>query len=65
MRIGDTVTLKDDADFRAIVLAISGWGQVYLQVHEWSFQTGGYRDKRGVLCQTRYPISRLEIEEEK
>jgi len=63
--IGDSVTLKDDPDFRATVLAVSGWGQVYLDVQNWSFQTGGYRDRRGVLCQTRYSQSRLvKVEEE-
>lgn len=57
---GDAVTLKDDRDFRGRVLAVSGWGNVFLDVINWSRQTGGYRGRDGVLNKTRYPKSRLE-----
>lgn len=58
--VGDTVTLKDDRNFRGEVLAISGWGGVFLEVLNWGWQTGGYRGRDGILSKTRYPESRLE-----
>ncbi|MBC8445775.1 MAG: hypothetical protein H8D74_01110 [Chloroflexi bacterium] len=57
---GDIVTLKDDHDFRGQVLAISGWGDVFLEVAAWGLQTGGYRGQDGVLSKTRYPQGKLE-----
>ena len=61
---GDTVILKDDHNFRGRVLAVSGRGNVFIEVVDWGFQTGGYRGRNGVLSKTQYPQSRLLKAEE-
>ena len=58
--IHDIVTLKDNKEFRGVVLAVTGWQQVYLKVLEWAGETGGFRGQSGVLDRTVYPQSRLE-----
>jgi len=60
IELGDTVTLKDNEEFRGVIIAITGWGDVHLEVLDWAGETGGYRGRDGVLSKTRYPQSRLE-----
>ena len=61
IQVGNTVTLKNDHEFRGRVLAITGWQQVYLKVLEWAGETGGFRGQSGVLDRTVYPASQLEM----
>ena len=60
IEVGCTVTLKDNEKFRGVVLAVTGWQQVYLKVLNWAGETGGFRGQSGVLDRTVYPQSRLE-----
>ncbi|MBC8493010.1 MAG: hypothetical protein H8D43_04415 [Chloroflexi bacterium] len=59
IEVGDTVTLRGNAKFRARVLAVTSWGIVHLDVLDWAGEVGGYRGRDGVLSKTSYPESQL------